>query len=368
KPSLQQSSSSRTTKPPNNVAESSIPIALQQSLLDIFRNAFGSRFQPDFSPAVQEVKQHLFHRDFTSAFSRQELLDVYCGRWSPSRALGYLQILEELNEVKDLLVGESSDTNERTDCKSTGARRACLLGGGAGAEIVAFAGLLHLLRQRRSESVPSLHLHTIDVADWGTIVATLADRISTPPPLSAYASAAARERAVPLVPPDSVTVSFRQADLLSADTPIGEILSQDNGAAYDVRTTIGRDTGPVTIVTLMFTLNELYSTNVPRTQSFLLRLGHVLEPGALLLVVDSPGSYANVAINSGQDSGKKYPMRWLLDLALLEEGNTKDRLGESSTQRWKKIREEESAWFRMPGSLEYPIELENMRYQLHLYR
>ena len=36
--------------------------------------------------------------------------------------------------------------------------------------------------------------------------------------------------------------------------------------------------------------------------------------------------------------------------------------------KWEKVVDEESKWFRLPPGLRYPIELENMRYQIHLYR
>jgi 25S rRNA (uracil2843-N3)-methyltransferase len=36
--------------------------------------------------------------------------------------------------------------------------------------------------------------------------------------------------------------------------------------------------------------------------------------------------------------------------------------------KWEKIHEDESRWFRLASTLQYPIELENMRMQLHLYR
>jgi 25S rRNA (uracil2843-N3)-methyltransferase len=76
-------------------------------------------------------------------------------------------------------------------------------------------------------------------------------------------------------------------------------------------------------------------------------------------------------------------MHWLLDHTLLkvaasaslgaEEENgqseAKDkRAREQECPRWEKLKEEESTWFRLPEGLNYPLELEDMRYQLHLYR
>jgi 25S rRNA (uracil2843-N3)-methyltransferase len=115
--------------------------------------------------------------------------------------------------------------------------------------------------------------------------------------------------------------------------------------------------GHVDLTTIMFTLNELYSTSVPKTQRFLNNLTKSMKLGSLLLVVDSPGSYSTVSINGAE---KKYPMQWLLDHTLL---------GSDPEQAlWEKTLTDESKWFRVPEGLQYPIELENMRYQIHLFR
>lgn len=114
---------------------------------------------------------------------------------------------------------------------------------------------------------------------------------------------------------------------------------------------------------MMFTLNELYSTSVSKTQRLLFELTVATRPGTLLLVVDSPGSYSTVTINGAE---KKYPMQWLLDHTLLE-ASRKTRVLPPG-DHWTKVLTDESRWFRLPKGLDYPIELENMRYQIHLYR
>ena len=95
-----------------------------------------------------------------------------------------------------------------------------------------------------------------------------------------------------------------------------------------------------------------------------------------LLVVDSPGSYAEIQlgrttarVDTGEDKvapTKKYPMKWLLDHTLLEVAKDGDETA------WEKVESEDSLWFRIEQKdrekLRYPIELENMRYQLHCYR
>jgi 25S rRNA (uracil2843-N3)-methyltransferase len=122
------------------------------------------------------------------------------------------------------------------------------------------------------------------------------------------------------------------------------------------------------LLTLLFTLNELYTTSIGKTTAFLLKLTMAVKPGSLLLVVDSPGSYSETKLGS---EAKKYPMSWLMDHTLLEPEDSQEgpKGGKNeSPASWVKIVSEEAKWFRIPEELRYPIPLENMRYQMHLYR
>jgi len=70
-------------------------------------------------------------------------------------------------------------------------------------------------------------------------------------------------------------------------------------------------------------------------------------------------SYSEVQLGQGADSKtKQYPMKWLLDHTLQQVAQSK----------WKKHVADDSRWFRLDPSLKYPIDLENMRYQIHLYQ
>ncbi|KAK6696965.1 hypothetical protein SNK05_013628 [Fusarium graminearum] len=109
---------------------------------------------------------------------------------------------------------------------------------------------------------------------------------------------------------------------------------------------------------MLFTLNELYTTaGIGKTTKFLKNLGQVLAPDSLVLVVDSPGSYSEAALGKEK---KKYPMQWLLDHTLIET--------ETPGYSWEKLQSDDSTWFRLSEDLSYPIALEDMRYQMHLYR
>lgn len=319
----------------SSASEAVIALVLQQKCLDIFRDALAP--DHDETATVQEVKGHLYNRDFGAAFGKEEYLRVYAGRWSPSRALGYMQVLrnaEVFMKASDRDNGEGRGPAKKLDI--------VCVGGGAGAEVVALAGWLNTLQQQAPGTLITATF--VDIASWAGIVEKLHQASVTAPELSKYASAAARANNHPLVDPTTFSANFVQQDVLS--------WAADGLSAVIQPTT--------NLITLFFTLNELYTTSVPRTQAFLSQLTPTTSPGTVLLVVDSPGSYSTVSINGAE---KRYPMQWLLDYTLLNAGK-----GKEEDAKWEKVAEEESKWFRLPQGLRYPIALENMRYQMHVYR
>jgi 25S rRNA (uracil2843-N3)-methyltransferase len=355
-------------------SENSISVQLQQRLLNIFRDTFSEVIDSDnFRQLLQDVKGALYDRDFSRAFGKEEYLEVYSVRWSPSRALGYTSILVGLQDHLDDVfyhgrhsqAGEDNPpaVNAPTTSLAKSKSRVVCLGGGA-AEVVAFGGFLKYLTESSipttdsddidqamatlalSDEKLNIDLALVDTANWATVVRKLQDGLTTPPPLSMYASASAKEANKALVSSDEVTAKFIERDVLA--------MSQ-NG----LREVIGQD--PI-LVTLFFTLNELYTTSIGKTTALLLDITATLAPGSLLLVVDSPGSYSETKIGTEE---KKYPMKWLLDHTLLE---TQKSRGQESKAEWEKIHSDDSQWFRLNEDLRYPIQLENMRYQVHLYR
>ncbi|KAL6704316.1 hypothetical protein ACN47E_008380 [Coniothyrium glycines] len=331
----------------DDVSASHIPTDLQQLLVNIFRHAFSERLETDIAPLLQEVKGHLYNRDFATAFGKENYLEAYAARWSPSRALGYAEVFWNLKDQLFLAISEGSPDSDASDDQSS--MRVVCLGGGAGAEIVALAGVQKLLRSDDAAYQKKMVIDAVDIADWSPIVSKLQSEILRAPPLSKYASAAAKAANVALLDPESISIKFTQQDVLEKNTPKSQ-LNLENAD----------------LVTLLFTLNELYSMSLPATQQFLLGLTATMRPGSLLLVIDSPGSYSSVTLNGAE---KKYPMQWLLDHTLLKQvnGNQKER-GKDEVVKWEKVEEDVSRWFRLPEGLKYPIELENMRMQLHLYR
>ena len=349
-----------------------VPIELQQIVLDIFRNTFAPRFEPGFPTIVQQIKQHLFNRDFKTAFGQDSFLEAYAMRWSPSRALAYTQIFHEVlseNRLEHQTLEQDSrglPLAAASEMQSASTKQIVCIGGGAGAELVAAAAYLQLISyphvefenpEERSKCSPtSFAIKTVDIADWSTVLEKLHSCMTAAPPISEYSSSAAKAANPALITPAACTLNFMQADVLN-------INNKDLATVFS----------DVVLVTLMFTLNELYSSSLSSTTNFLLSLTMLLKPGTLLLVVDSPGSYSTVNVGkaSSVDNGgtrKKYPMQWLLDHTLLESAAISTSKNTSAERQWKKLESKESEWFRLSNELRYPVNLEDMRYQLHLYR
>lgn len=309
------------------------PTEVQQMVLDAFRRAFQSDTEAAVKAAIQAVKGHLFLRDFAAAFARQEYLEAYALRWSASRALGYSDIFLH-GDLQQVWLGGTAH-----EPLSASATTVACIGGGGGAEVAACAVAAH------SYSLSKVDVHAIDIADWASCLSKLQNTMSTPPPLSTYASERAKAANRSLVSRDQLGVRFSHHNILAvSEKQLRDLL------------------GGLRLCTIMFTLNELFSTSIASTTAFLLALTDAMAPNSWLLVVDSPGSYSEVTLGRGQDARTtQYPMKWLLDHTLLE-------VAGGNNSNWKKHVSDDSRWFRLSRSLKYPIELENMRYQIHLYQ
>ncbi|KAI7784152.1 hypothetical protein LA080_010464 [Diaporthe eres] len=372
------SGSAAASEPPK--LDHVLPIELEQLMINVFRTTFpASNDFEALKPTLQEIKDALFRRDFDMAFGRADFLEAYAIRWSPSRALGYAQLMAWICEeraddacIQRLIGGEEEQKPAKVVC----------FGGGA-AEILAFSGLLRYLRPSdaagnpdspsedvsedlqalsisEADSLPTLlDLHLIDTAAWSSVLSKLQACLETPPTLSKYASAAARATNASFLSPGAVKHTFTRTDVLSCSTE-------------DLRAAIGPDPA---LLTLLFTLNELYTASMSRTTAFLLKLTEAAPSGSLLLVVDSPGSYSETAVGNAKEGEekKKYPMSWLMDYALVPKPKKKTADGEGggeseSATAWQKVISEDSVWYRLEEDLEYPVSLENMRFQIHVFK
>lgn len=358
----------------------SLPIELQQIILNTFNIAFPmTQDSEGLKQVIQEVKGHLFNRDFSSAFGQPSYLQAYALRWSAARALGYTQILTDPRRRGLMICSPGSDltgddptgvhtvdpdglrlgSEVHTSHSFTHTKVICI-GGGAGAEVIALAAA-----HRTLETTSTLHITAVDSADWSEPMSKLSAALSVTPSLPSHASESFRarpENRPMLQDPSKVGVTFLHQDVLS--WPLESLNDTIRGAS---------------LCTVMFTLNELFSSSLPKTTAFLLHLTDQMSQGSHLLVIDSPGSYSEISLgkhkdkdNSTEDGDKtgattkKYPMKWLLDHTLLEAA------GQRETTKWTKVESEDSLWFRIEQKdrerLRYAVDLENMRYQLHLYR
>ncbi|KAJ5744800.1 hypothetical protein N7533_009670 [Penicillium manginii] len=386
-----------------------IPISLQQLVLDVFKTALltsnpasaSARASQDISEdtpqdeeldtktLIQTIKTHLYQRDFDSAFTDagEDLLRAYALRWSAARALGYAGLFRTVLKWMENENGNGRE-KELDTISGTARTRVVCIGGGAGAEIVALAAAWRSLRQEEGqglelgslsledteskgetevdaedtiEAVSSspargLSVAAVDIADWSGVVRRLERTIAS----DAVYALRSSEYQPPLVPSKGegdgdggFSVSFRKDDVL--------------GVPEDQLKDVLLDTGSSSIlVTLMFTLNELFSTSMAKTTGFLLRMTEILPSNAVLFVVDSPGSYSTLKMGKDKDGApveRNYPMKFLLDHTLLSVAEGK----------WERIYTEDSRWWRRDAEqLRYKVGegagLEDMRFQVHLYR
>ncbi|KAM3448452.1 hypothetical protein MY3296_007807 [Beauveria thailandica] len=348
-----------TTRSRSNADDAPPPplsIPQQQRLLDHFAAAFAAALSDaNLAQQLQTIKQALYRRDFAAAFGREDHLAAYAARWSPTRALCYAAIFQH-HLAPHLGSGTSSSSSSSPSQSSSSAATTTMMicVGGCAAEHVAFAS--YLARHQHPVEVRGGSLTLLDSAPWAAVASTMQATLTTPLPVSKHASASAAAAAAnaprPLLPtPAHLRLRVLQQDALElTERQWADIMTVDND----------KDTAAAAVVvTLLFTLNELYTSGgVGKTTRFLGALEAALPDGALLLVVDSPGSYSEAAV--GKDR-KKYPMQWLLHHTLT------GRAGATARQ-WTRLESHDSLWFRLSDQLTYPIQLENMRYQLHLYR
>ncbi|KAK6720281.1 hypothetical protein SNK05_003389 [Fusarium graminearum] len=330
----------------------------QQRLLDIFSNAFNKTLSSDeFTTTLQEIKQALFNREFATAFGREDYLEAYAARWSPTRALCYATVLLSIKRhLNKILIPDKETPGKESDLGQTKGETTSNENDKLEQDVAAGIESIKLDSTSPSRNA-SLHMLSVGGCHFyiwplnaprfrslGTGRISPGIKYCQPPPISKYASAARQAANRPMLGKDQLSLAFVQKDVLNLD------LDSLSAQCADGKTPI--------LLTMLFTLNELYTTaGIGKTTKFLKNLGQVLAPDSLVLVVDSPGSYSEAALGKEK---KKYPMQWLLDHTLIET--------ETPGYSWEKLQSDDSTWFRLSEDLSYPIALEDMRYQMHLYR
>jgi 25S rRNA (uracil2843-N3)-methyltransferase len=375
-----------STSAATRIQKNHLPIELQQLLLNIFRSVFPvCQDYDELKPALQQIKDALSENDFEKAFGRLDWLEAYAVRWSPSRALCYATILVEICQefreeawVKRLLGDDRIGIQKSSNCpESTGLPLKVVCFGGGAAEIMAFGAMLRnllpvvvgkpvvadipqdtvsesmrsLLISETSPQAPILDLHFVDQANWEPIISSLRTGLMTAPILSKYASAIAKANNAPFIAPDTLKTSFHQSNILES--------SQD-----ELESMIGAEPA---LITVFFTLSDLHALAVVKSTAFLLKLTLAAPKNSLLLIIDSIESSSVVAVQK-DDEGKekkRYPMHYLLDMVLMEK-----ELPEAVNTKpaWEKLIADQSRYFRLEEGLKFPMSLENMKFQVYLFR
>ncbi|KAH0411522.1 hypothetical protein KCU90_g18708, partial [Aureobasidium melanogenum] len=215
-----------------------------------------------------------------------------------------------------------------------------------------------------SNTTPLLNITLIDCADWSSVLDKLVKGITTPPPLSKYASAAARAANTALLAPQKLNINFENHDIFNLKpAQLKEILNTDE---------------PV-LATFFLTLGHLYNTSIPKTTAFLYKLDAILPVGSTILVVDSIGSSVSVPIPDSEEV-TDYSVSWLLSRVLLgkpaepvqTQGKGKKAVEEEEANkpvpRWEKVINEEMKINRLDEKLRYPGGLENVKFQILAFR
>lgn len=380
------------------VIENRLPVELQQLILDIFRSTFPASEDFDaLKPTLREITEALSLKDLKRAFGSEEHLEAYAIRWSPSRALAYTNllawVLEKIrhgdgdDETGNALINHVANS-ESTKAGEKAPVKILCIGGGA-SELIALSSLLRILHPTtslgRKTDVPSdiasgsslehlsisdevsqstlFDVTLLDGAGWSSVLSKLYTSLTTPPILSKYASAAARAANTSFLSVPALTHTFNQKDVFQL-------------GVEDLRAISGSSPA---LVTLFLTLNDLYSSSIPKTTAFLRRVTQAVPKDCLLLVVDTPEACVEVITSRPSDDGqaevyekKSYAMSWLLDNTLVPpppktaDGGVSEE--EQPAVSWHKIVNENDVRYKLEEGLRYPVSLENLKFQVHLYR
>ncbi|RDW65622.1 hypothetical protein BP5796_10314 [Coleophoma crateriformis] len=369
-----------------NIQEQSLPLELQQLLLNIFRTTFPVCQEYEMlKPTLREINNALLVGDHEKAYSQPDWLEAYTVRWSPNRALCYASILvglcEEFPEepsIRKLLGSANFDNGEGLDYTKiiTNPLKMICFGGNA-AEVMAVAAMIRHISPDAagkpigetfesestagstavlplSESTAPMQtpdVHLVDIANWVSVISALQTGLVTAPTLSKYASAAAKANNASFLGPEVLKPSFQQINVFDA--------SQE-----ELTSMIGAEPA---LVTIFFTLNDLRISSVTKTATFLLKLTLAMPRKSLLLVVDPQDVPSEDAAQNSHTGEAKpmYSINSLLDMVLMEKHTTN---GIADKPAWTKLVEDRSRLFKLDEKLKYPLSLENIKLQVHLFK
>ncbi|CAO3704091.1 unnamed protein product [Rhizopus stolonifer] len=183
------------------------------------------------------------------------------------------------------------------------------IGSGSGSELVAVAAAMTRVPAERQK----INLVMQDIGDYESVLASFEKTI--------------REKW--LINEEQLSCVYEKGDILdSENTLIKERLEQSD------------------LVTFMFVMNELFVKKGPAL-ALIQTVVKSMKKGAHLLVVESAGSFSHLKVGN-----KTYMVYMLLD----------------AIQDLELVIGEDSRWYRHPDNLKYPIDVQNMRYFIRLYK
>lgn len=298
----------------------------------------------DLHIIMKEVKELLFNKKYLICFGTKEIYRLaYTSRWVPSRALIYRKIMRESKEIKELLLNSLPGEIKTVLC----------LGGGAGSEVLALGSLLSKVKEEEWNLKGRIEVIAVDNCDWSKVLKSQEEAM-----LDNYSDLEGQFK-----------VSFLQSDILTSNSPSTSTLTSTSTSTSTIEPTPSISSPSISnlpvpyekasLITLLFTISELFLQSRLLTLQLLSTLSNSTQSGTLLLIVES-ASLAQVSIGN---SGRTHALTTLLDYTLIEDGIGGKRAS------WKKLREEESIWYRMPLGAEefYPTKLENSRVIIRLY-
>ena len=316
---------------------------------------------PDFLPTVQRIKSLLYDRKWLEVFGNPTLLEVYAGRWVPSRALCFRELLSSLRDVRRIFlpmqgsddVDQSDEVSENDHDVRPSAPTSRIptqiisLGGGAGSELIAIAAIIHAAQgttKGKGKPPPHFLWTGIDIGAWSSTLET-------------FRSALCDEYSLN----DILTSIYLQTDLLSPSQILTNTLNDSKPA----------------LITLLFTLTELLAQSRSGTIALLRTLTELCPRGCLFLAADSASDIGSFEVGT---EGRKWPVWMVLDAVLLGAGGggggggggEEKRGGGASRggQGWEVVQSEDSRWYRLPegAGAGWPVKLENTRYWMRLFR
>lgn len=296
-------------------------------ILNVIYHALQPTFDSEFIPTIQRIKSLLYDRKWLEVFENPDLLGIYAGRWVPSRALCFRELLASHQSIRALFtadVHEGDDEVKRDELERT--TNILSLGGGAGSELLAICALIHGQHEsakRKEIARTGWKWTAMDIGAWQSTLDTFRETIRT---------------------------QWEIGGILTTEYIRGDLLDSTHCSLSDVLTK-----SPPELITLLFTLTELLTQSRTQTISLLHLFTASTSPGCLFLVADSASDISSFEIGS---QGRKYPVYFVLDTLLLGQGG------------WEILHTDDSRWYRLPEGVgvDWPVKLENTRYWMRLYR